>query len=144
MLLDMFVSGEHTIQGKITIKGLVDGIRNYPGARQLVIAGTRTRTDIKAMSDEIDGPSSQLDNHVSNEADEIIPMSTMFDVDHAPEDEDHIHVYKATSDPDTLYHDEATRAHDADKFREAVSSEWTGQAMNKNFSLMKKSEPHYL
>ena len=96
------------------------------------------------MSDEIDGSSSQLDNHVCNEADEIFAMSTMFDVDHAPDDEDHIHVYKATSDPDTQYHDEAMRVHDAKMFREAMTTEWTIQAMNKNFSLMKKSEPKYL
>ena len=46
MLLDLFVSGERTIQDKITMKGLVDGIRIYPGARQLVIAGSRIQTYI--------------------------------------------------------------------------------------------------
>ena len=47
----------------------------------------------------------------------------MFGIDLAPEDEDHIHVSKATSDPDTLYLYEAMLAHDADKFREAMTSE---------------------
>ena len=39
-----------------------------------------------------------------------------------------------------MYHHEAMRAPDADKFRDAMRSEWKGQALNKNFSLMRKSQ----
>lgn len=50
-------------------------------------------------------------------------MLTMCGVDNVPEDENYFQIYKATNDPDTMYHHEARRAPDADKFREAMQSE---------------------
>ena len=61
--------------------------------------------------------------HVSDEAEEVYAMLTMCGVDNVPEDENYFQIYKATNDPDTMYHHEARRAPDADKFREAMQSE---------------------
>ena len=38
-----------------------------------------------------------------------------------------IQIYKATSDPDTLYYHQAMKQPDADKFREAMAKEWEDQ-----------------
>ena len=51
-----------------------------------------------------------------------------------------IHIYKATSDPDTLYHHQAMKQPDTDKFREAMAKEWEDQRQNGNFQIIKKSE----
>jgi len=51
-----------------------------------------------------------------------------------------IHIYKATSDPDTLYHHQAMKQPDADKFRVAMAKEWEDQRRNDNFEIRKKSE----
>ena len=91
-------------------------------------------------SHEGDGPPSQMDTHDNQAAEEVYAMTTMFGVENVPEDENYIQIFKATSDPDTMYHHEAMRAPDADKFREAMQSEWKGQATNKNFSLMRRSK----
>jgi len=51
-----------------------------------------------------------------------------------------IHVYKATSDPDTLYYHQAMKQSDADEFRAAMAKEWEDQRRNGNFRIIKKSE----
>ena len=91
-------------------------------------------------SHEGDGPPSHMDTHDNQAAEEVYAMSTVFGVDNISEDENYIQVFKASSDPDTMYHHEAMREADADKFREAMQSEWKGQATNKNFSLLRRSE----
>ena len=91
-------------------------------------------------SHEGNGPPSQTDTLDNQQAEEVYAMSTMFGVNNVPEDENYIQIYKATSDPNTMYHHEAMRAPDADKFREVMQSEWKGQAMNKNFSLIRRSQ----
>merc|ERR1739841_141909 len=64
----------------------------------------------------------------------------MFGVDNALEDENYLHAFKASSDPDTMYHHQAMQEPDRDRFREAMTKEWDGQANNKNFTLMRRSD----
>jgi hypothetical protein len=54
--------------------------------------------------------------------------------------DDPLHVYKAVSDPDTLYYHEAMREHDKDKFRESMLKEVTDQFENGNFTVIHKSQ----
>ena len=51
-----------------------------------------------------------------------------------------IHVYKSTSDPDTLYYHQAMKESDADDFRAAMRKEWEDQRRNGNFEIIKRSE----
>jgi len=54
--------------------------------------------------------------------------------------EDPLWIFKATSDPDTMYHHEAMKEKDADHFRGAMMKEWQDQVKNNNFTQMKRSE----
>jgi hypothetical protein len=55
-------------------------------------------------------------------------------------EKDPLQVYKATSDPDTMYHHEAMRQPDAKEFREAMQKEWDDQVRNKNFTVIHRSK----
>ena len=91
-------------------------------------------------SHEGDGPSSYTDIHDNQVVEEVYAMPTMFGVDNALEDENYLHAFKASSDPDTMYHHQAMQEPDRDRFREAMTKEWDGQANNKNFTLMRRSD----
>ena len=67
-------------------------------------------------------------------------FSALFGNDTVREEDDYIKAFKATSDPDTMYHHQAMMEPDRDKFREAMTKEWKGQANNNNFTLMKRSK----
>jgi Reverse transcriptase (RNA-dependent DNA polymerase) len=70
---------------------------------------------------------------------EIMCYNAMF-TDDKYEYDDPLHVYKAVSDPDTLYYHEAMREHDKDKFRESMLKEVTDQFENGNFTVIHKSQ----
>jgi len=73
--------------------------------------------------------------------DEILYAHQLMIVEGDQDDYPHdIQIYKATSDPDTLYHHQAMKQPDADKFREAMAKEWEDQRRNGNFEIVKKSE----
>jgi len=56
--------------------------------------------------------------------DEILYAHQLMIVEGDQDDYPHdIQIYKATSDPDTLYHHQAMKQPDADKFREAMAKE---------------------
>lgn len=55
-------------------------------------------------------------------------------------EKDPIQVYKATSDPDTMYHHEAMKQPDAVEFRVAMDKEWDDQLKNGNFTVIHRSE----
>jgi hypothetical protein len=55
-------------------------------------------------------------------------------------EENPIHVYKTTADPDTMYHHQAMRQPDAKEFRKAMQKEWDDQLRNGNFTVMHRSE----
>ena len=81
-----------------------------------------------------------MDIHDNQVVEEVYAMPTMFGVDNALEDENYIQAFKASSDPDTMYHHQAMQEPDRDRFREAMTKEWDGQANNKNFTLMRRSD----
>ena len=56
-------------------------------------------------------------NKRSDETQEIFALATMFDKGATEYDKDPLMIYKATSDPDTMYHHEAMRQKDANQFR---------------------------
>ena len=79
------------------------------------------------------------DNQRGNETQEIFALITMFDKDVIEYHEGPLMIYKATSDPDTMYHHEAMRQQDADMFREAMAKEWNDQVTNGNFTMILRS-----
>ena len=55
-------------------------------------------------------------------------------------EKDPIQLYKATVDPDTMYHHQAMKQPDADEFRKAMQREWNDQLKNKNFTVIHRSK----
>ena len=53
---------------------------------------------------------------------------------------DPLWMYKAVTDPDTMYHHKAMRELDAQQFKQAIQKEWDDQLQNGNFTLIKKVE----
>ena len=51
-----------------------------------------------------------------------------------------LEVYKATADPDTMYHHQAMREHDRKQFLQAMKKEVHDQMENGNFSIVKRSQ----
>ena len=49
VLLDLFVFGNHPIEGKPDLKALVKAIKTYPGVRQLIVSGTRSLSQIQPI-----------------------------------------------------------------------------------------------
>jgi hypothetical protein len=92
----------------------------------------RTRL-IEAMITEI------CSNTSADVTGEIMCYNAMFP-DDKYEYDDPLHVYKAVSDPDTLYYHEAMREHDKDKFQESMLKEVTDQFENGNFTVIHKSQ----
>lgn len=72
---------------------------------------------------------------------ELLAFTTMFEESAAEYDyDDPLTIYKATSDPDTMYHHEAMKEKDAGCFRNAMLKEWYDQVNNKNFTKMLRSK----
>ena len=49
VLLDLFVFGYHSIDGKPTLKNVVKAMKSYPNARQLLLSTLQSRTDIEPV-----------------------------------------------------------------------------------------------
>ena len=79
-------------------------------------------------------------NQRGDETQEIFALATMFDKGATEYDEDPLMIYKATSDPDTMYHHEAMRQKDASMFKEAMAKEWNDQVENGNFTIIPRSQ----
>ena len=110
----------------------VDGIE--PGPAQ----ATADEQPIKGSEEAVGSPS--YSDRQDRGEDEVYAFSALFGNDTVREEDDYIKAFKATSDPDTMYHHQAMQEPDRDKFREAMIKEWKGQANNKNFTLMRRSD----
>jgi hypothetical protein len=64
-----------------------------------------------------------------------------------PESEQHLLAFKASTDPDTMYHHQAMKKPDREKFKEAMQKECEAHYNEGNYKLIKKinclREPHY-
>ena len=54
--------------------------------------------------------------------------------------QDQLQIYKATADPDTMYHHQAMQENDAKHFKQAMQKEWDNQFSNGNFMVMRQRE----
>ena len=70
---------------------------------------------------------------------ELFSYSTLFPL-HDEEDVDPIQAYAASADPDTLYHHEAMREPDREKFMTAMEKEFQDQWDNGNFVLKRRTD----
>ena len=70
---------------------------------------------------------------------ELFCFKAMFPAYSEEQEQDPLMVYKATSDPDTMYMHEAMRQKDAAEFRKAMQKEWDDQLGNGNFSIVHRS-----
>ena len=81
------------------------------------------------------------DSQLDGENVELFSFQAMFDECMTTYDnDDPLLVYKATSDPDTMYHHEAMKERDAKNFRDAMTKEWEDQFNNGNFTIMLRSQ----
>jgi len=81
------------------------------------------------------------DNRLDDEMQEVYALTTIFDRSVAEhQNEDPLIIYKAISDPDTMYHHEAMREKDANQIRETMAEEWNDQVANGNFTKVLRSE----
>ena len=71
---------------------------------------------------------------------EIFCYRAMFPAYAGQEEEHPLMAYKATSDPDTMYHHQAMKEPDRDEFWKAMQKEWTDQLENGNFSVIHRTE----
>ena len=71
---------------------------------------------------------------------EIFCFPAMFPNYAGETEQDPLQVFKATSDPGTMYHHEAMQEADADKFKLAMLKEWDDQKKNWNSSIIKRSQ----
>lgn len=89
---------------------------------------------IKAMTAE-------LSNATADDIEgEIFCFEAMFPSYAGEPEQDPLKVFKATTDPDTMYMHEAMREKDANEFRKAMDKEWKDQKENGNFTIVHKSE----
>ncbi|CAJ1959006.1 unnamed protein product [Cylindrotheca closterium] len=71
---------------------------------------------------------------------EIFCLQAMFPNYAGEMEQDPLSIYKATSDPDTMYMHEAMREKDAHEFKKAMKKEWEDQINNGNFSVVHRSQ----
>jgi len=71
---------------------------------------------------------------------EIFCFEAMFPAYAGEPEQDPLKVFKATSDPDTMYMHEAMKQKDAKEFRKAMVKEWEDQLNNGNFSIIHRSK----
>ncbi|CAJ1929167.1 unnamed protein product [Cylindrotheca closterium] len=67
---------------------------------------------------------------------EIFCFEAMFPAYSGEAEQDPLKIFKATSDPDTMYMHEAMREKDAGEFQKAMKKEWEDQLKNENFSII--------
>ena len=48
IFLDLFVFGDYSIDGKLTLKNIVKAIKSYPNVRRLLLSASRSRSDIES------------------------------------------------------------------------------------------------
>ena len=83
----------------------------------------------------------ELSNATVNDIEgEIFCFEAMFPNYAGEPEQDPLQVFKATSDPDTMYMHEAMRQKDANEFRKAMQKEWDDQLNNGNFTVVHRSE----
>ena len=81
----------------------------------------------------------ELSNATVNDIDgELFCFQAMFPNYAGEPEQDPLTVFKATSDPDTMYMHEAMK--DAKEFRKAMQKEWDDQINNGNFTIVHRSE----
>ena len=71
---------------------------------------------------------------------ELFCLQAMFPNYAGLPEEDPLMIYKATSDPDTMYMHQAMKQPDAPEFRKAMQKEWDDQLQNGNFSVIHKTK----
>jgi len=71
---------------------------------------------------------------------EIFCFEAMFPAYAGEPEQDPLQVFKATSDPDTMYMHQAMKQKDAKEFRKAMVKEWEDQLNNGNFSIVHRSK----
>jgi hypothetical protein len=67
---------------------------------------------------------------------ELCSFQAMFPACAGFPEQNPIQAYKTTADPDTMYHRQAMKQHDAEEFRKAMKKEWDDQMRNRNFTLI--------
>ena len=83
----------------------------------------------------------ELSNATANDIDgELFCFQAMFPNYAGEPEQDPLTVFKATSDPDTMYMHEAMKEKDAKEFRKAMQKEWDDQFNNGNFTIVHRSE----
>jgi hypothetical protein len=88
---------------------------------------------IEAMMTEI------MENTYQDIQGEISCLETMFpDNNNTNEDNNPLYAYKASADPDTMYHHQAIMEPDAKDFKEAMAKVIADQMQNVNFTIHKK------
>jgi len=71
---------------------------------------------------------------------EIFVLQAMFPNYAGLPELDPLQVFKATADPDTMYHHQAMKEPDAEQFKKAMQKEWDDQLQNGNFTVVHRSE----
>ena len=83
----------------------------------------------------------ELSNATANDIDgELFCFQAMFPNYAGEPEQDPLTVFKATSDPNTMYMHEAMKEKDAKVFRKAMQKEWDDQFNNGNFTIVHRSE----
>ena len=85
---------------------------------------------IEIMNAEIEAS----DNSINGE---LFTLPALFPADESSSD---LHVMKASTDPDTMYHHEAMRQPDRAEFIKAMQKEVQDQMQNGNFTIMQRSK----
>ena len=130
------VSESNTDAGRSIPSDVVDGGRK-PDSQQVPDTSQHSSPAekvIKAMAAELSRAT------VNGIEGEIFCFEAMFPAYAGEPEQDPLKVFKATSDPDTMYHHEAMRQKDAAKFIEAMDKEWNDQLENGNFTIIHRSE----
>jgi hypothetical protein len=96
-----------------------------PEPMQVILQTMRAELS-KATADDIEG--------------EIYCLQAMFPNYAGLPEDDPLKIFKATSDPDTMYHHEAMKEPDAEKFKQAMQKEWDDQLNNGNFTIHHRSK----
>lgn len=101
----------------------------------------KSRQDSHPAENVINIMKAELSNATVDDIEgEIFCFQAMFPNYAGEPEQDPLSVYKATSDPDTMYMHEAMREKDAKEFRKAMQKEWDDQIGNGNFTIVHRSE----
>ena len=112
-----------------------DGLE--PASKQVPNSSRQTQPAEKV----IEAMTAELSNATADDIEgEIFCFEAMFPNYAGEPEQDPLKVYKATTDPDTMYMHEAMREKDANEFRKAMDKEWNDQKDNGNFTIVHRSE----